>query len=209
MAKQHKKPADDAATASGGAVTILVEKQADQRFIAGMFRRELDAGEIEIEVCITASGITGTAQRMLLEQPERRVALVPNAKTQDAKTVEEEFVAPIHRMLAGFPATAWCLAVAIPRLDAWARADHRVAAAFDEAAAKGRASYKDLSLRFEELTRTTPFDRAAASAAFPEFRALAEFIALGFASSHKAKRASMTEQAAGPAAAKGPGAAKS
>ena len=79
MAKQHKQPPADVCVAAPGAVTILVERLADQRFIAGMFRRELDAGEIEIEVCITASGITGTAQRLLLEQPEQRVALVPNA----------------------------------------------------------------------------------------------------------------------------------
>src|ERR1700745_1802848 len=89
------------------AVRILVERTADKRFLEGMFRKELEAGKIDVDACVTTSGITGRAQRSLLEHHNQPLVLVFNAKTEDLSAIEDEYRGPVHRMLAKISATGW------------------------------------------------------------------------------------------------------
>jgi hypothetical protein len=158
-------------------VLIFVEKLADQRFIEGMFREELEAGLIQVEPCYSASGVTSAAQRALLDANSEQVVLVLNAETENPAALEEDVRGPIRRLLDPIKKGGWHLAIAAPRLDAWALADGRIAQAFAEAQrGRGQSSYKERSLQFEKLTAEAGFERKAAKRKFADFKSLAECI---------------------------------
>ena len=158
-------------------IRMLVENQAEQLFIEGIFREEIESQEIRVETGWEAGTVIGIAQSSLLEQPQQVIAVVLNTNTVDPIEIEEEFRGPAKRILARANPVGWHIALAIPTLETWAIADPRIKEAFEEDELNvGPRTLHDTAVRFAEFTRHEPFNRDALYQANPEFRALSDFI---------------------------------
>jgi hypothetical protein len=69
-------------------VCILTEKLADQRFLGAIFLEEESLGLVEIIPCLTSSAAVSGAMTMLSNDPERPIAVVINADTEDPREVK-------------------------------------------------------------------------------------------------------------------------
>jgi hypothetical protein len=157
-------------------VRILTEKLADQRFLGAIFLGEESLGLIEIIPCLTSSAAVSGAMTMLSNDPERPIAVVINADTEEPREVKT-IRGSAWRLLAQVTDgdENWHVALAVPRVDAWVLADPRIAQAFQaEEATRTRRSAQ--AERIGELARQAPLDREAIGRAHPGFAALAAFI---------------------------------
>src|SRR5262249_51242378 len=102
------------------------------------------------------------------------IALVLNTDTDDPERIERE-QKTIERILYRAAPRGWHVTLAIPKIDAWVKADPRIRQDF-EANLATRDSRYNQSLQIEELVKEAPLDREAIRRAHPEFRALEEFI---------------------------------
>src|SRR4051812_25188647 len=107
-------------------VRILAENLPEQRFLEAIFREELEHDLVEISSWLTSSAVIGIAQRTLLEQPERPVALVLNTNTRDPREIDVQG-RTVRRILARITPDGWHVALAIPEVDVWVLADPRIA----------------------------------------------------------------------------------
>src|SRR5262245_49191363 len=72
----------------------------------------------------THSGTIAAAQFSLLDHPERPVVALLNADTESPRAVAE-IRGAARRLLARANPDNWYVAIAVPRLDAWAMTDPR------------------------------------------------------------------------------------
>src|SRR5438132_5984776 len=94
---------------------VFVENLPEKRIaeaILGRYHPEIVDG-------FTASAATALAELSLLEHPERPVAVLLNTRTEDPAEIDEVRSA-LRRILARASPSGWYVALAVPRLDAWA-----------------------------------------------------------------------------------------
>jgi hypothetical protein len=109
-----------------------------------------------------------------LEHPEIPVAVLLNANTEDPSEVEQ-LRATVKRILARAAPEGWYVAVAVPRLDAWAITDPRIRKDF-ESWMEGKGNYFHRAVRMPDLTRETPFDPTELLRSTPDLRGLVDFL---------------------------------
>src|SRR5919198_1127059 len=103
-------------------IRLLVESASDERIVKAFFRQQVKEGLVATEPCLTTSGAISLAESLLLRGPAQPVALILNTKTKDPREIEE-LRGTVERILAGCSLRGWYLALAVPRLDAWAATD--------------------------------------------------------------------------------------
>jgi hypothetical protein len=155
-------------------VQLLVESASDERIVKAIFRQQVKDGLVTTEPCLTTSGVISLAELLLLRGPAQPVALILNTKTKDPHEVEE-LRGTVERILAGCSLRGWCLALAVPRLDAWAATDPRLQEALRSNGMNGKG-YADQALRIFQLTKKHPFDPTNLRQVNPDFRGLEDFI---------------------------------
>lgn len=149
---------------------VFVENVPEKR-IAEALLRPYGA---EIVDGATSSGAISLAQRSLLDHPERPVAVLLKANTEDEVKVYE-LRASVRRLLAGVAPEGWVVALAVPRLEAWAMTDPRIAQGL-QSYLEGKATAVQRAVRIGELTKKQPFDQTALYQQSADFRALVDFL---------------------------------
>jgi hypothetical protein len=149
---------------------VYVERIAAKRFADVL----LHPYTVEIIDGGTSSGAISRAMASLLHQPDRPVAVLLDAPSGDSREIAQERGA-IKRLLARSAPEGWYVAIAIPRLDAWAMTDPRIKQDF-ESYQHGKASYQDRSLRIGELIKRHPFDPSELYRTNADFKGLVEFL---------------------------------
>jgi hypothetical protein len=152
-------------------VRLFVEDRAAQRIAEALFRPY----EVLVENSMTSSSALADAVFSLLEHPDRPVAVLQNADTEDPIAIDESRQAALRILGRADPRENWCFAFAFPDLEAWAVTDQRIRQDL-EAYMQGKATYYDRALRIVELTRKKPFDPIELLRQSPDFRGLVEFI---------------------------------
>jgi hypothetical protein len=149
---------------------LIVEYRADQQFaqaLFGAYRIPIDGGH-------THSGAISHAEVSLLEHPEQPVAVLLNAGTEDPIAIKETRGAAMRILARAYPEN-WCVALAIPRLNAWALTDPRIREAF-EADEATRKNYYAQAARIGALTKNRPFDDSVLRRDNADYRGLVEFL---------------------------------
>jgi hypothetical protein len=155
-------------------VRILAENLPEQRFLEAIFQEEMVRNLVEISSWLTSSAVIGIAQRTLLEQPGRPVALVLNSNDSDPQEIEDRS-RTVRRILSQITPDNWHVTLAIPKVDSWIRADPRIAQAFQADETMRNDRYNQ-AVQIGYLVQQAPLDRLAIGRVHPEFAALAEFI---------------------------------
>jgi hypothetical protein len=153
---------------------MITENLTERRFLDAIFRAEIERGAVEIASTLTSTGALSVAEYSLLEHPEIPVALVLNADTDDLERVDAR-QRTIERILTRAAPTGWHVTLAVPKIDAWVKADPRVREDFESNEAT-RDNRFNQGVRIGELAKVAPIDREAIARAHPEFRALEEFV---------------------------------
>ncbi|HZV03751.1 MAG TPA: hypothetical protein VE999_01555 [Gemmataceae bacterium] len=149
---------------------VYVERIAAKRFAEVI----LQPYAVEIIDGGTSSGAISKAMGSLLDNPEQPVAVLLDGPSGTSREIAEER-ATIKRLLARAALEGWYVALAIPRLDAWAMTDPRIKQDF-ESFQHGKASYQDRSLRIGELIKRHPFDPSELYRSNADFKGLVEFL---------------------------------
>ncbi len=153
-------------------IRIFVENRAEQLIVEGIFRPEIEAGEVQIDQCWELSSMIGVAQLSLLQHPERPVALVINASDRTQDDVEQNILGPIHRQLSDTASVDWIMVVAYPNIVAWAKSDPRVEEIY---AAENLTNKHDQAVRFARWCKENVFDRTLLTSSDSQFEKLIEF----------------------------------
>jgi hypothetical protein len=149
---------------------LIVENLPEKRFAEALFPRD----DLQIDDGMTTSGAIALAVFSLLEHPERPVALLLNAGTEEDRAIDE-LRGTVKRILARAAPEGWYVAIAVPRLDAWAVTDPRIKRDFDSLL-DGKATYIDKAVRIGKLVREEPFDPTELLRRSPDFKGLVEFL---------------------------------
>jgi hypothetical protein len=149
---------------------VFVESRADQLLAEALLRPYA----VEIRNGFTSSGAIADVQVSLLYHPERPVAVLLNAGTENEREVAE-MRSSAGRLLAGCAPEGWYVALAIPRLDAWALTDPRIKHELDSHPA-GREIYLDRAARIAQLLKRQPFNATELERTSPDFRGLIDFV---------------------------------
>jgi hypothetical protein len=151
---------------------VYVETNADKLFAEVLLRPYC----VEVLSRFYTSAAVIAAETSLLNHPERPVAVVLKPEHPgDTPRQVQEFRECAKRILARAHYENWYVAIADPRLDAWARTDPRIRKDL-EAYKDGKATYTELAERFVELTRVQPFDPTELLRTNADFRGLVEFL---------------------------------
>lgn len=150
---------------------VFVESLHDKRFAEAI----LQPYAVEVIDSMTTSAAISKAIVSLLDHPERPVAVLLNAPTRNSRETTAEMRGAAKRLLARAALEGWYVAIAIPRLDAWAMTDPRIKQDF-ESYLEGKANYRDRAKRIGELTKNQPFDPSELYRKSDDFRSLVEFL---------------------------------
>ena len=94
---------------------IVVEEEVDRMALAAVFGNEVASGQVEILAGEGRSGAISLAELLLLQDPERPVALVLDADRDDP----ERLLTSARNILARIGDGDWHVAVAVPGLEQW------------------------------------------------------------------------------------------
>jgi hypothetical protein len=121
------------------------------------------------------SGAISKAQASLFHHPERPVAVLISADTEDLSRIEYERGAT-NRVVGRYAQCGpWYVAIAIPRLDAWAMTDPRLREALQPPPG-GKLTYPDRAARIKELTQDEPFDATELLRTNADYKGLVDFL---------------------------------
>ncbi len=161
-------------------VWLLTENLPERRFLEAIFADRRAAGDVAVRDYLVRSAAIGMAKLSLLEQPELPLALVFNTQTEDPIEIEEQR-GTLQRILAACALQGWHVALAAPRINAWALADPWIKQQFEDRPEtdprrQDQGMYYNQAIRIGELVQRRPFDVEALKAVSPEFRSLNKFI---------------------------------
>ena len=151
-------------------VLVFVENISAKRFADAVLR----AYPVKIVDAMTLSSAIAQAEQSLEAHPEQPVAVLLNLGKADPALLEQ-WRASTTRLLARNAPQGWCVAYAVPRLDAWAMSDPRIKETF-EADEATRTSYWERSLHIGAIVKKKPFDATNLLRENEDFRGLVEFI---------------------------------
>ncbi len=156
-------------------VLIAAGEYPVESILGAIFGGELNRGEIELVPMWTMSSAFSLIEESALYDPLRPAAMVANTDDDTDEEIEEGRAA-CRRMLhrASFHAN-WLVSFAIPDAGAWIMADPAVRDEVDRMD-PAPATRRERIERIKALAAERPIDREAIGRAFPDFRALDEFI---------------------------------
>jgi hypothetical protein len=157
-------------------VRLYADSRPTQWFLEAFFPDEVEAGRLRVQHGEGQGDPISMAMTTLLERPGSLVAVVINTDTTDEDRIERELRGPAFRTLAGAAYKGWHVALAIPRIDAWAVHDPRVKADFESRPeTRSDDAFWARGLRITELAKAAPIDVDRIARADEEFRGLLEF----------------------------------
>jgi hypothetical protein len=107
-------------------IRILVENRGEELIARGIFADLCRDGRVDVVMCWVASSVVTIAQSSLLRNPEQPIAAILNCP---AGNDPAEFREPVVRVLSRVASNdVFHVALAIPEMTAWAKADRRFAA---------------------------------------------------------------------------------
>ena len=152
---------------------IWTDNVQDQCFLESILRHQSYSDAIEFDNGKGGTSLLSIGSSSILVAPERPIALVMNAGTDDPAEI-----ADLRRIIKGnIPWGTWVAAIAVPNVDAWALADLRIERIFSDAPYLALGRYKR-AVAMKELTKTEPFDVDAIRRINDDFRRLDDFLAL-------------------------------
>jgi hypothetical protein len=171
-------------------VPLLAENLPQQRYLEAIFQDLTNAGRIKIDSRLGRDSTLAGAEAILLRYPGRHVAIVLETNSDDRDEIMEFDRANRRRLSRTDPSgDFWYVALAIPRLDAWALIDEHVRQEFskirqDPAIATDpkerekieRANYLELAARIHSFVQGHPFDLETLKQKSRQCRELCEFI---------------------------------
>jgi hypothetical protein len=175
-------------------VPLLAENLPQQRYLEAIFRDLISGSRVKIRSGLGRDSALAGAESLILMYPDRHVAVVLEANSGDSEVIREFDRSSRHRLsLTDASGESWHLALAIPRLDAWALTDGQILHEFnrirqDPASAKDertreaidRNNYLNLAARINEFTQARPFDLENLKRKSRQCRELCEFIERSF-----------------------------
>jgi hypothetical protein len=151
-------------------MSVYVEYLPSEQFARGL----LHGLPVEIVQSWGVGSAVSSARASLLTHPEKPVAVLVRSRTESSVEVSEMRGA-LRRLLGSVHFENWCVAIAVPGLDAWAMTDPRIKREL-EALNDGKATYTERAARFAELTQSQPFDATELLRSNEDYRRLVEFI---------------------------------
>ncbi len=151
-------------------VRVFVEKEQAVPFVQALLRPY----SVEIRATWTMSSVISSAEVSLLDSPERPVVALLNAGTEDEREAAVTRLSAKRILARAYPEN-WCVAVVVPRLDAWARTDPRLRGELDTLLA-AKAPYIERISRMGELVKDQPFDSSELYRRNADFGGLIEFL---------------------------------
>jgi hypothetical protein len=151
-------------------VLVFVEKEQEVPFVQAF----LHPYAIEVHGGFTQSGAISSGEASLLDFPERPVVVLINTGTEDEREAAVTRLATKRLLARAYPEN-WCVAVAVPRLEAWAKTDPRIKREL-EASFGSNSIYIDRARRMSELVKDQPFDSTELYRRNADFRGLIEFL---------------------------------
>lgn len=176
-------------------VPLLAENLPQQLYLEAIFRSLTDLGKLEIRSGLGRDSALAMAESFMLVHPDRRVAIVLETNSRDPEAIREYDRAARRRLsLTDASGESWHLALAVPRLDAWALTDDHVRRQFaknrqrDPDSVKSKKSrdaiesgdYLDLAARIQSLVSSKPFDLENLKRKSRQCSELCEFIEHSF-----------------------------
>ena len=175
-------------------LALLVENFPQQRFAEAIFQDKIESKAIRVFKFFTLGTTLGAAESSLLSHPDRPVAVLLETQSQDVQIIRDLDETAKNRLIRVSPARErWHVALAIPRLDAWALTDDHIRQEYDKirqdpASAtdeKGREAiernnYLNLAARMSSFVQDRPFDLENLKRKSRQCRELCEFIERSF-----------------------------
>ena len=160
---------------SDALVRLFVENLPEKNFLSAIYRREIDAQLMELEAGRGAESTIALAESSLQDQPELPIALVLNSDTKQAAEIKRRKNRIFQKFFVIEPdQSRWCVAFAIPKLNAWVLADPFIKARLP-AWRKGASQYDAQAVAILDLTKSYTIDRSCLTK-FPDFKELDRFL---------------------------------
>jgi hypothetical protein len=155
-------------------VKVLTDNVTEQRILEAILRHRPYWDSLKMDSGLGGTSILSIGSSSLLRNPEQPVAMVLNADTEKPAEIKK-----LHNGIKGYMSFSapeyWHLALAIPKVDAWALADGRFRRAFEETPHSEYDRY-NRAIAMKELTEHEPFDVEALRRSNAEFRRLDDFL---------------------------------
>jgi hypothetical protein len=173
-------------------VPLLAVGLPRQRYLEAIFQELVRAGKVKIDSRLFRDSTLAAAEAFLLRYPDRYAAIVLETDSTDLDDIRELDASTRRRLSLTDPSGDRChLALAIPRLDAWALLDDHIRDGIQQAGIwqdpesaillKDRqtienANYLSLAARIGSFVQSHPFDLEALMQKSRQCRELCEFI---------------------------------
>ena len=168
-------------------VPLLAVNLPQQRYLEAIFEELVRAGKVKIDSRLFRDSTLAAAEAFLLRYPDRYVAIVLETNSTDLDVITEFDASTRRRLSLTDPSgDRWHLALAIPRLDAWALVDDHIREEVEQAGIWkdpetaslqiDRQNYLSLAARIGSFVQSHPFDLEALKQKSRQCRELCEFI---------------------------------
>jgi hypothetical protein len=176
-------------------VPLLAEGHWQQRYLDAIFRDHITADKIKTYSYLGRDAALAVAEAFLIERPGRHVAIVLESNSKDRDVIREFYASTCRRLSwTSPPGDRWHVALAIPRLDAWALVDDHIrqeyesriiqrvpdGASLEERERIERHNYLNLASKMGDLVASHPFDLDVLKQKSRQCRELCEFIESSF-----------------------------
>jgi hypothetical protein len=173
-------------------VPLLTVSLPQQRYLEAIFQPLIRAEKVKIDSRLYRDSTLAAAESFLLRYPDRHIAIVLETKSIELDDIMEFDASTRRRLSRTNPSgDRWHLALAIPRLDAWALVDDHIREEVEQAGIwqdpetatlqKDRqqienANYLNLAERIGSFVQAHPFDLETLKHKSRQCRELCEFI---------------------------------
>ena len=115
-------------------VPVVTVSLPQQRYLEAIFDEYVRAEKVKIESRLFRDSALAAAESFLLRYPDRHIAIVLETHSTDPDEIKEFDASTRRRVSLADPSgDRWHLALAIPRLDAWALVDDHIRDAIQQA----------------------------------------------------------------------------
>lgn len=162
-------------------IPVLAENLAQQRYLEAILHGLIVDGSIDVQSRAGRDVTLSVAEAYLFRRPGEPIALVLETNCDEPHKVSEYRQSTLRRLArSSRDDSLWRVAFAVPRLDAWALTDPRVAAKFaelrDGVESPREDHYLELAAQIGAIVAEHPFDLDNLKARNSECRKLCEFL---------------------------------
>lgn len=162
-------------------IPVLAENLAQQRYLEAILHSLIVDGRIDVQSRAGRDVTLSVVEAYLFRRPGEPIALVLETNCDEPHKVAEYKQSTLSRLArSSRDDSLWRVAFAVPRLDAWALTDPRVAEKFAELREGAESPQKDrhleLAAQIGAIVAEHPFDLDNLKAKNAECRKLCEFL---------------------------------